>query len=372
MDNPSREDFFKIGADVVLARSLSRDDGRTVSPEEVYTEGSDINIMIAGSSAMADEVMRVTCAKMNDLLFGTAQGDALDRLVLDRFNGEIPRLEASASIGDVLLFRDAAFAASALVLPTGTVLKSKSGLSFETVFPATFSAGAIGPITVRARATETGPAASVLAGEISSFLVPIQGVSVTNPNRFAGGSFAESDARYLARAQKFFSVARRGVLAAIEFGALRVPGVTQASVFEDVDAGGHPTGWLDVYVSDQNGAGNAALASLVLTELEDWRCGGVTVIVSGSTPVIQDVVVVGRFESGTDSTLAFEEFRRRLVSTINTLGPGDTLLRSIIVEVGRGVPGLIVENDFVQVPAGDIVPTSGETIRVTLASITNA
>lgn len=372
MNCPTREDFFRIGADEALARSNERTEGRRLSPEEIYTEGSDANILIAAMSAMADEVMRVSLGRFAELLISTASGEALDRIIADRFNGEVPRLEASPSVGDAILFRDLALSSGDLVIPTGTKIRSRTGIVVQTVFPVTFSAGAAGPITGRVQAVETGPQGNMLPDELVAFVNPILGVSVTNNERLAGGDDSEPDDRYRRRASRFFVNVRRGTLSAIEFGALTVQGVRLATAFEDVDALGVPTGHISLFIADATGAGNAALAQKVREAITDWQAAGVPVIVFVSTPRFVPIVVAPQFESGVDSTLAFEEFRRRLVSRVNELRPAETLDRSLIYDVGRSVTGMIVRDSFVVEPVGDIVPAAGETLRASLASITVA
>ena len=372
MNAPTREDFFRIGADEALARSNQRTVGRRPSSTESYTEGSDANLLIAAFSAMADEVMRVSLGRFSELLISTAEGDALDRVIADRFNGEVPRLEASPAIGDAIFSRDLSLSSAELVIPTGTKVRSRTGIVYRTVFPVTFAAGIPGPITCRVQAIDTGPQGNVLAEEISALVNPIQGVFVTNAERLAGGDDSEPDERYRRRATRFFVNVRRGTLSAIEFGALTVQGVRLATAFEDVDAFGTPTGYVSLFIADAAGSGNAALAQKVREAITDWQAAGIPVIVTGSTPRFVPVIIDPQFESGVDSTLAFEEFRQRLVARVNELRPAETLDRSLISDVGRSVPGIIVRDDFVVEPVGDIVPTSGETLRVSLASITVA
>lgn len=57
---------------------------------------------------------------------------------------------------------------------------------------------------------------------------PDLALTVTNPQVAAGGDERESDPRLAARFRSWWKSARRGIVAAIEFGALEVAGVRQA------------------------------------------------------------------------------------------------------------------------------------------------
>lgn len=369
MDFPTRADLFQIGADELFARSSERPPGTRVSPEEVYTAGSDVNMLIAASAAMGEEVVARSVARLGALLLRTAEREDLDRLVSDRFSPTLARLEASAALVD-LVFTSSSGAA-AKTFPVDTRVRTRGAVEFRVLVAGSIIAGG-GSVTVRAQAIQTGPAGNVSAGQITQLVNPDPEVSVTNPERAAGGDDIEPDARFRARARDFFLNARRGTLAAIEFGARTVPGVRLATAIEDVDTSGDPTGRVSLFISDAAGAGNTALADLVRTALIEYRAAGIYVEVYAATPRFEPISLRLRFGTGTDSTLAFDAVRARVLANVNTLAPQRTLERSLIFASARAIEGVIVLDDAVVVPVGDIVPATGEVIRTRLDLITPA
>lgn len=372
-DLPTRLDYFNIGASEVLARSAARPPGQRVSPDEIFTEGSDINIVIASASAMADEVTRQLALRINALFLDGARGIDLDRLVADRFSPTIVRRQATPAVVDLVFTR------SAGPLPPGTLdvgfqVKTPAGITFELIAPASFQFGSTGPVTAPAQALLAGLAGNVDANTITQFVaVPFDpNVQVTNPAVAAGGDTVESDARLRARAKSFYLIARRGTLAAIEFGALTVPGVRQATAVEELDSFGNQTGRVFLYIADANGQANAALSNAVRNALLEWRCAGITVDVIGAIPVYQAIVFRLQFQAGFDSTLVFAQVANAVVAAVNQNAPNVTLQVSLLSSVARSIPGTIVNQDAVQTPAGDVVPVAGQVIRTRLDLVTNA
>ena len=363
-DLPTRADLFRIGADEVLLRSESRPAAQRISPSQVYTDGSDINVIIASASAMAEEVTRQLALRINALFIDGATGEDLDRLVGDRFSPTIVRKSATPSLGTVQLTRVAGLF-PLVTLPIGTQLTTASGVQFETTVVATVPAGSSGPVSVPIRARQAGLAGNVAALAINAFVNPPSDpdLQVSNPAPTAGGDEVETDARLRARARDFFRTARRGTLAAIEFGALTVPGVRQATAVEEVDSLGIPTGRVSLYVADALGQANAALVLAVQAALLEYRAAGVYVDVSSSIPLFVPIQYLLRFAAGVDTTAAFARVQAATVSAVNALAPNATLPVSLLFSVARSVPGVIVLDDAVVTPVGDLVPSAGQIIR---------
>lgn len=363
-DLPSRVELFNVGADEVLARSAARPPGQRLTAEEIFTEGSDINLVVASASAMGDETLRQLALRLKALTLDGAEDEDLDRLVADRTNGTLPRKEASPAVATVVITR-AAGALPAVVLPVGTRWRTQAGIEFESTAIATLALGSNGPVSVPVQAVVAGLAGNVAAGAINQFSeVPSDPeLLATNPEPAAGGDDRETDPRYRARARNFYLAARRGTIAAIEFGALTVAGVRQAVAVEEVDAGGDPTGRVALYIADAQGNGNAALVAAVRNALLEYRAAGIIVDIYGSVPVFQAIRYRLRFTAGTDTTAAFDSVRMATVAGVNALRPGDTLPVSLLFAAARSVPGVIVLDDAVQEPVGDVMPAAGTVIR---------
>jgi uncharacterized phage protein gp47/JayE len=370
---PTRAEYFTIGANEALARAEARPATERVSAEQLFVEGSDANIQNAAASAMADEVTRQVGIGLKDLLLQSAEGIELDRLVADRYSPTIVRHEATPAVVDLELSR-AAGAFPAMVLPVGTVVRSEGGIEFATTVVATMAAASLGPVTVRAQAVQAGLEGNVARRTLTAFATtpPDPNLLVTNPDVAAGGDAQETDSRLRERARSFYSTARRGTLGAIEFGALTVAGVRQATAVELLDDAGDPTGHVDLYIADAQGQGNAALVAAVDIALVEWRAAGIIVAVSSATPVFQAITLLLRFEAGIDSTLAFAAVRDAMVARVNTLRPRATLTETLIRGVADSVEGVIVLDDAIVVPVGDVVPTGSQVIRTTADLVTAA
>lgn len=370
-DLPTRADYFRIGADEVAARSAARPIGQRISANEVYTEGSDINVVMASASAMAEEVTRQLSLRISALLLDGASGEDLDRLVADRFSPTVVRKAATPAVGTVQFSRVAG-AFPAATIPAGTVLRTSAGTEFETTVVASFPAASSGPISASIRARQAGVAGNVAAGAVTQFQAPPSdpNILVTNAEPTAGGDQTENDARLRARARDFYRAARRGTLAAIEFGALTVPGVRQATALEEVDSLGVPTGRVSLYVADALGQANAALVAAVQAALLEYRAAGVYVDVASASPLFVPVVYNLRFAAGVDTTAAFALVQSATVSAVNALAPSAVLPVSLLFSVARSVPGVIVLDDAVVAPVGDLVPSAGQAIRTRLDLVT--
>lgn len=363
-DLPTRLDYFNIGADEVLNRAQARPADQRISPSEVFTEGSDINIVIASSSAMADEATRYLAVSQEELFFDSAEGEALERLVADRLSPEIRKKQASPAVA-TLSFSRTQGTFPPETFDVGRTFKTDGGVEFELTAAVSLPLGATGPITGLAQAVIAGISGNVDQNTIVIFsqLPTDVNIQVTNPQVAAGGDSTESDPRFRARAKDFFRTARRGIRAAIEFGALTVRGVRQAVAIEELDSQGIPTGRVALYIADANGQANNALVQAVLGALLEYRGCGVYVDVVASLPVFVPIRYNLRFAAGIDSTLAFAQVQNAAVAAVNSLRPNQTLEVSLLTAVARSVPGVIVLDDAVVTPVGDLVPSAGQVIR---------
>lgn len=362
-DLPTRADLFNIGADEVLSRSAARSPARRLSAEQVYTPGSDINILVASESGMAEEIMRQLALSTKALFLDGAEREDLDRLVADRFSPTVVRKGAAPAIVTLEITRVAG-AFPAITLPTGTRVRSTNGQEFATTAPASLALAYGGPVSVVASAVRAGSAGNVQAGTITSFVdTPDPNLLVTNPFFASGGDETETDARLRSRARDFFRTARRGTKEAIEFGALTVAGVRQAQAIETVDSMGIPTGHVQVYIADAQGQANSALTAAVVDRLIEYRAAGVYVSVLGSIPTYISIALRLRYQAGTDSAQAFAAVVLSVVAAVNALQPSQTLAVSSIIAAAKSIRGVIVLDDAVVTPLGDIVPASGQILR---------
>jgi hypothetical protein len=371
-DIPNRPELFEVFAETLITRGESRPVGQRLTPEQIRTPGSDINLIGGSVSVMGEEVGRALARSVSDLTLDGASGEALDRYVADRYSPYIARKSAApARVG--LQFTRTSTGAGAVTQSTGTVLRTPGGVRFESLADAALGVGSLGPSTVAGRAVEAGIDGNVAENTITAFVTARADPTmlVTNPERAAGGDFTESDESLRERARAFYGQARRGILGAIEFGALTVPGVRQALAEEQLNSIGVPNGFVFLYIADANGQSNTLLNQEVELALLEYRAGGIIVDVFGATPTYQAIQYLLSYRSGTDTAAAFDAVRAATVARVNSLAPGATLERSLLFEVARSVDGVIVGDDAIVLPAGDVVPTAGQIIRTRTDLVTS-
>lgn len=370
-DLPTRVVLFETFRNDLLARAEIRPVGRRLTAAEIDTPGSDINLIGGATSALAEEIVRQHGRSVNDLTLDGAEGPALDRWVADRYAPYLSR-HTAAQARVTLQFTRTSTVAGAVNYAAGSIVRSRGGIRFSLDAVAAFGALSLGPINVAARAVDAGSTGNVAEGTITEFVTAPPDTTMLvnnlqigdNPGNAAGGDDTETDASLRARAQAFYGAARRGILAAIEFGALQVPGVRQAYAQELLSMPlAVPSGFIDLYVADANGQSNALLNTAVFNALEEYRGGGIIVTVYGAVPVFQSVAYDLTYTAGTDTVAAFEQVRASTVAQVNSLRPGATLYISLLYSLAIAVAGVIADDSSVTVPTGDIVPTAGQVIR---------
>jgi hypothetical protein len=373
---PTREDLFQIGAQEVFARGSVRPARSRVSPEAVFTEGTDINIILAACSAMGDEALRHLALRIAALFLDSAEGEDLDRLVADRFSPTIVRRQPSQAVVELSFSRPIPPSSGAPIsYAVGRKFRTEQGTEFQLLEPVSFPLNSTGPQTGAAIATLAGADGNVEAGTITQFVVASEdaAVVVTNPAVAAGGSNRETDDSLKERARDFFRTVQKATLPALEFGALTVDGVESATAVEILGNETPvplPTGDVLLYIADAQGRGNAQLTAAVLNALREFRAGGNPVTVISSTPRFEPIDYQIAFAAGTDTRAAANQLKALTVAAVNLLAPQETLLRSLLFALARSIPGAIVPAGAIVTPAGDVVPNSGQVIKTRLDLVT--
>lgn len=364
-DVPTQLDLFLVGRSEAIL-SPTRFDRAIID-----TVGSDVNTVFNVSATMGEEVGRYIQVSVNELALGTAEREALDRFVFDRY--QIVRQRASNAVVTLSLTRTGN---TGLTVPAGSVFGTSTGINFRTANDVAFAANVLGPLEVLATAVQTGTSGNVSDGEVS-VVVSAQAdstLAVTNPEAAAGGSVGETDEQLQARAREFFVTARRGTRAAIEFGALEVAGIEQASAIEtftSFDQDSIPGYRVLLSVSDANGQANTALASAVNESLDEYRGLGVPVLVVPAVPQFVDIVATGlQFSAGANTTQVLQNAANAILAAVNGTAPGQILYRASIVKALEDTTQLVVPDGALVEPAGDLVPSTGTVIRTTRDRIT--
>ena len=372
-DLPSASDLFRIGKAEMLFRN-----GR-LSPEEIDRKGSDLNNLVASAAAMGDECMGQLAAVRADLYVGTARGDALDRLITDRYP-DLPRKQAAPSYGYVT-FSFATAVTAAFTIPDATTLSTADGVQFLTVGSTPVAVGTTSKtVPVRSMLAGTNQKASRL--KINNIMgtipgAPTTGMTVTNQAATFGGENKEKDADYAVRYTLHYLAARRATVGAIQQAVLSVPGIVKATVFENLDVLGRPIGYVQVVVADSYteqfvSAGTlpatyaAQLANLTAqidALLLEWRAAGVGVVVRFASVVLLSIRVLLSYAAGADQTAVNAIVLAKLIQHVNSRSPGQPVLLEDLKRLLRETSGVYYTGNEIITPTGDVMPLPGQVLR---------
>lgn len=363
----SRLDFYEIGRRFILSRA------QRIEPDVVDTEGSDANLFVGSISFIAHAISRQLAERINALLLDGAEREDLDRYAFDRY--QLTRKGAAPARGHVIFSRSTITAGAGSV-PVSTKLRSLTGIEYITLTEAVFGVSTLVSLSVKVRAVQAGKDFQVGKNQIRSIpdiaTLWDKTLIVTNEAATAGGENAEEDDEFRERIRDFWNTARRGTLKAIEFGAKTVPGVSSAMAVEALNSSAQPARVVNLFIADSSGVASAALGAEVVVELEDFRAAGIAVIVSLSIPQIVTVQMALTFIAGVDTSTLTEAVRAAIFEYINSLAVNQTLLRAGLFSILQrfASDGLVVKDSTFIEPAGDLVPTPGQTLRTTLTNIT--
>lgn len=385
-DFPTFQGYFRVSESEVLSRS------KVIKIAVIERQGTDVNALVAADAAVGDELTGQLARVNSGLFLDSARGQALTRLVFDRYG--LLRKPAAAARGSVE-FTTTVANPSAFDIPKDTRLQTSDGKQFLVMQSTTFPLGATGPITVAVRSALAGLGQQAQANTITNIQDVIPGaagdLAVTNALATAGADDEESDDELVKRARTFFVNARRGTLAAIANAALEVPGVRTATAFEAIDSGGRPARFVELIVSDAftealvdtsptpaaYQAQSQVLADEVAAALLESRAGGIYVRVLVAMVTLQPVQLALTFAAGADVNLAAFRARSVIVSYMNGLGPGDPFVRLTAAEVLSSVPGLVMTRDTsgnltgaeIASPPGNVQPDILEVLRTNLGLV---
>lgn len=364
-DLPTRLDYYSIGREVVVQRSTK------IDPAQVDIEGSDANLFVGIAAVLADQITKQLAFRTASLLLDGADDEDLDRYAFDRYN--LTRKGASAARGSVTFTRTSVLAGAGTVA-IGTKLRTDTGVEYVTTTAASFTSSATSA-TANVRAVQAGKATQVGVNAINRIAQPQllwdATLQVSNPKTTAGGENAEDDETFRARVRDFWRTARRGILAAIEQGALTVEGVVSAHAVESLTGAGDPARVVFLYISDSSGVASDALAEEVRVALDDYRAAGIAVLISTSTPLIVDIQLRLAFLAGVDTRALTDQIRAAVTEFVNSLAVNGPLYYGQLFSVLQRyvADGLVLDQGTIVAPVGDLIPPVGQTIRTTFANV---
>jgi len=361
----TRLDFYQIGRRYLTTRATR------IDPDRVDVEGSDANLFIGSQSYCAAAIAAQLGQRINALLLDGCEGEDLDRYAYDRYT--LTRKGAIPAVGLGEFTRPTADAGAGTIA-VGTKILTNTGIEYVTTAAASFSASGLAT-TARIRATQSGKEYQVGKNAIRRFATPSaifdSSIIVNNPDPTAGGEPSESDSTFKERIRDFWNAARRGTLAAIEYGARQVDGVESANAIEVTGETGEPARLVELYIADSSGVSNATLVADVKATLLEWRAGGIQVLLVPSIPKIVDISISLSFQAGIDTVGLTADVRGAIVSFVNSLGVNKPLLRNDLgVVLSRfKSQGLIAKEGSIVSPAGDLYPDTGYTLRTRLENV---
>ena len=362
MPAPSYADILNSGFRAIAIRPSPFTQHLAREPE------STANIVCHVNASMAEETALYLDRKLAEVQFVTAVkigGVVLDRLLYDRYGDDFePRRTAAVAVATLSLWRtgDVGFAVPAL---TRVASKNKDGITFITTQAIVFQPGDKGPIEVFAYCAPAGMDGNVVEDTLTELLdrpPEDKTLQVTNLEPAAGGAPREEDGQVAARGRGFWTAARKGTRAAVEYAARTVPGVAIAVASERLNPFTKLPKWRgEITVADRSGNGNSALAARVSAVMDETRALGVPVVVYGGTSVYLTIEIVGLvFKDAKAAAALREDIRAALVADVALLTGGEPLSIGLIFATLLRFKelGVFAPEDCIVVPAEDRFPTS--------------
>lgn len=370
-DLPSRLDLYGVGRAYVLTRATR------IAPEQVDVQGSNTNLIVGSTSEVAFFLVKQLAYQIARLFIDSAEGEDLDRLAWDRY--QLVR-KGAAPAQTLLTFTRVVDAGGAGTIPgevagaTGAIVVSLNNVQYVLTQNATFGAHDLVVAGIAARAVQAGKDYQVGADYLTKLRDTAfdPTITVTNPNGAWGGEDREDDDTFRARIRNFWAAARRGTLGAIEFGATTVDGVVSAHAIEALDETGKPAGAVTLYISDSSGGASAAQATSVSQALEEWRAAGIQVAIVTGAPQMTTVQYRLKFSPRADTVMLTSVVLAATVGYVNGLPVNSTLTRAALYSLLQRYSenGLLPDDASIVVPAGDIIPDAGKSLRVQPEDVT--
>ena len=265
-----------------------------------------------------------------------------------------------------------------IVIPSGTLLLSQSGMRFQTTAIAKITAGALASGNVPISCLVTGPDGNVPAYQITRLATPIYGIDVvTNPSATTGGSNQEDEAARASRFAAYVKTLQRGTLEALEFAAISTGLISSARAVEPfmmdpIPAGVPFAGLVWVFVDD--GGDGSSLSSTVATAVKQaiygytdangvrvpgWKAAGtvVKVLPAGKVPIrVAGMVRLspaagGRWQAVQDALSSV------VTSYFSTLGVGDSVSYQRLSAALQSADSDVLEVDLWAWKSSDAAPS---------------
>lgn len=338
-------------------------------PELILTPGDAADLPAQEAAGCGDLLIGYFAGEVRKLFLDGAEGDDLAALVLDRYGITVPG--ATAATTQVTFSRATSGAGT---IAAGTRVATAVGVDGTFVTFVTRSdlvfAGATLSGTVAVDCADPGEAGNVDSAMIVRVLDTLfDTFTVTNAAAAAGGHERMTDPEIRDLARGYVKTLRKGTLAALEYGAKRVPQIRYATAVE-----GAIPGYVTIYVSDAFGASNAQMVTDGQSEIDSgaisgessgWRGGGIVATVVGASVVYQAIEFTLTVRTGVDARALVDRARAAVVIAVNRLVAGEKLTLLLIKEAAKSVARDSITDVDVATPAANIAPASNQLIRTT-------
>jgi hypothetical protein len=365
VDTPTAADFLELGVQTLVGTANTR-----ITEQAARLPASNINVLMMSSALMAERVSGNVAEVEAGLYLDTAEGSQLDRLAFDSLFPEVQRRAASPAVLTVRFTRPNAVAGRG-TLSAGTRLKL-GGVGFQLLYATIVDTGAL-YADGYCRAEVTGPAGNVDSGTLGVMASTVFDTSLVPSalEKGAGGDDAESDPSLRERLRAAPKAARRGTLAAIEYGAKTVEGVAFATAVDVLNGDGTKARAVSLTVADVYGNANAAMLYLVGVALEEYGAGGIPIALSSGVAVFEAIVLVLTYVPGVNTQAAQDAAALRVVAAVNSLPPGQALTPGLAASAALGASSAStgVLSATVIEPAGAVQPTATQSIRTSRALV---
>lgn len=241
--------------------------------------GSRNSVMVSVSTLLALRLGSAVADRVAARSPANAKGDDLTDIGRDIFFAA--KRDARAATGRAYFTRSGTLPSTSL--PKGTRVATKQAgttppVTFELTETVSVLAGAT-TANAAIQCQQTGEIGNVDLANITEILDPLPDTawSLTvpgSPEDLGGGSSEETDEEFSSRLLQMSNIdaQQAGTLRAINTGAGNVPGVKYWTAVEPTD------GTVLLYIGDASYSLPVALQNEIQTELENWRCFGVPVV----------------------------------------------------------------------------------------------
>lgn len=303
-------------------------------------------------------LLEAVAMQIESLYFQMHKGfkDAIENSIFHSF--DFYKHEALPATGMVTIkFR--AILEHHVVIPKGfqfsTLPSSRGQVYYEATEEVKVPYG-VDTIDVPVVCTEAGEIGNVSPYSVRVAVTPLPFMQeVYNSSPFVTGMKEESKASRKKRFSSYIETLSRGTVGAVQYGCLKVEGVTGAYVDESV-------GFINVYVHNSEGELPEELRQKVLRSLLDYRSAGIGVNI---LPVIKkniDLSIDIQLNLGYDNNLYESIIQNSIESHLNHFTVSNPLIRAQLLRFVMSIDENAIANAWLNVE-GDIHINRNELIR---------